>query len=640
MMNTFRFDIAAIIVCLAILNNIYRKNKIVTRVLITFYILVGTILLSTIFDLFDVLIENNTIIVSRNIMLWNHELYLLFFACNSYFLYFCLVYISRGNRLPRLINAAWFTLTIFVTELLILLNPVTNHIFRIDDSGAIIKEKLYFILFADSGIYLFLIFVRLIRYRSKFSLKQLFITITFVLFSLIAAIFQQFYPEIKIMNFVISVSSFFIYIAFENPADYDDVEYGILNRTAFTVIVRRLLEKRREIEILTVQLDNYNMLKDKIGEKKLAVLSTDIINQVSKYVERKNIFRFSRGKLSILFFKEDKLRKDKIQKVVNILLGHIFFMDYQLNLDIKMNLVYCPEDANKIEDVIDLIENSLTNDYAISEKRKEVLRVNKTILEKRKREKKIIDILQNAIENNDFEIIYQPIFSIKENKFNSAVALLRLKNMELGFISPQEFIPLAEQNGMMLTIGTSVIKNVCKFISENRIWEKGIEYVHINLSIIQCMQERLSEQVFSIMDSYNLDYDLIRFDISEFSTTVSKDVLFNNMEVMEKKKIQFSLDAFGTGFTNINSMANYPFSMVKISRTMIWNSMENEKAKTILARSIVMMKELGLEVIAEGIESYNQADELISMNCDYLLGYFYSYPLSPKDFINFISDKF
>lgn len=639
MIYTYRFDLAAIVVCLAILNNIYRKNKIVTRVLKTFLVLIGSIFLSTVFDFLNVLIANKTINVSKNTIILFQELYLVFFVCNSYFLYLCLIFISRVNRLPRRINAAWFTLTIFVTELIVLLNPITNHLFSVDDSGAIIKGKLYYILFIDAAIYLFLIFVRIIRYRSKFSIKQLLITVTFVLFSLAAVIFQQLFPETRIMCFIISVSSFFIYIAFENPADYDDVEYGILNRTAFTVIVRQLLERKKEIEILTIQLDNYHMLKDKIDEKNLSILSMDIINQICKYVERKDVYRFSRGKISIVFYKEDKLRKEKIQHIINLFFGQFKFMEYQLNLDTKMNLVYCPEDGRKIEDVIDLIENSLTNEYSITEEKKEVLRVNKVILEKRLREKKIIDILQESIEKNDFEIIYQPIYSIKENKFNSAVALLRLKNMELGFISPQEFIPLAEQNGMMLTIGTSVIKSVCRFISDNRIWEKGIEYVHINLSIIQCMQERLSELVFSIMDSYNLDYNLIRFDISEFSTTVSKDILFNNMDIMKKNKIQFSLDAYGTGFTNINSMANYPFSMVKVSRTMIWNSMKNDKARIILSRSIQMMKELGLEVIAEGIETYDQADELISMNCDYLLGYFYSYPLSPKDFLNFISEK-
>ena len=245
-------------------------------------------------------------------------------------------------------------------------------------------------------------------------------------------------------------------------------------------------------------------------------------------------------------------------------------------------------------------------------------------------------ILEKAIKNEDFEVVYQPIYDVKQNKYTTAEALIRLKNTELGFIKPEEFIPLAEQNGMILKIGNFVFKSVCKFLKETQIWEKGIEYIHINLSVIQCMQEKLYEQLFSIVDYFGIPYKYINLEVTETSANASQDILKNNMKVMLENQMRFSLDDYGTGFSNTASLIEYPFNMIKLDKSLIWDAIKDEKARVILKRTINMIKELGMLVIAEGVETKNQVDMVKSLGCDYIQGYFYSYPLTGKDFCIFM----
>ena len=250
--------------------------------------------------------------------------------------------------------------------------------------------------------------------------------------------------------------------------------------------------------------------------------------------------------------------------------------------------------------------------------------------------KEIIEVLKNALANDEFFVVYQPIFSVEKQKFTTAEALLRLKSKKLGIIGPDEFIPLAEQNGLILPIGEFVIKTVCEFISKERIWEKGIEYIHVNLSAIQCMQENLHQQLIEIMDSYNLEYKYLNFEVTETVAIASSDILKNNMSKLIEKSIKFSLDDYGTGFSNIYSLIRYPFNTIKIDKSIIWASMKDERAMVILENIIELAKSLNKEVVAEGVEDIDQVNILKKFGCDYNQGYYYSKPIMLEEFINII----
>ena len=238
---------------------------------------------------------------------------------------------------------------------------------------------------------------------------------------------------------------------------------------------------------------------------------------------------------------------------------------------------------------------------------------------------------------NAFGIAYQPIYNISKAAYTSVEALLRLKSEELGDISPEEFLPLAEKNGLALQIGNYVFKEVCKFISENKLWEKGIETVHVNLSVIQCMQEKLYEHLLEIMDYYNLDYKYVNLDVTETTTIVANEILLRNMNALMNHSVNFSLDNYGTGLSNTNTLVKYPFKIVKLDKTLVHSAINNEKARIILHKTVSMIKDLNMEVVAEGVEDLGEYDLVVYLGCDYIQGFMFSNPLTPEAYLKFVS---
>lgn len=636
MILDYRYDIAAVMLSIAIIIGFFRKKTINTRVITAFFWLIIIDLISSLSNIIYAFIINQKIDVPIAILyLVNIITYIAYFII-PYIYYYCIFFKTKQNRRPSKVRFTIMTIPCVFLIIMILITSKTKLIFYYDENKQCIYGKMYYLLFVCGFIYIISIYVRLLRYKKIFTKTQFFFIIDFLTADLCASIIQIFIPKLLIMNFVLALSGLFIYLTFENSADYVDSEMNLFNRDAFIVTIRKLLDRKKKFSIISVKMENSYSLNAMIGTKNRIELIRNIADSLKKIYDKKKIFRVSQTKISIILPEEERRRDYFLLKLNDFFNKPFYFNGNEINLMFSANIVSCPDDATTIEDTIDLIENSFSETYFFSDKNNEFLHADKSILEKRKREQKIIEILNKALKSNDFEIIYQPIFSVEKKKFDSAEALLRLKNKELGFISPEEFVPLAEKNGMMLSIGSIVFKTVCKFIVDNKIWEKGIEYIHINLSVIQCMQEKLSEQLIMIMDSFNLDYKYINLDILENATITAKDNLINNMNILNKKKVGFSLDAFGSGFSNTSSLSQYPFNIIKIDKKMIWAAMNDERAKIVLAKEIAMVKDLNMKILAEGVETYKQANELIEMNCDYLQGYHYSYPLSENDFINFM----
>jgi EAL domain-containing protein (putative c-di-GMP-specific phosphodiesterase class I) len=283
------------------------------------------------------------------------------------------------------------------------------------------------------------------------------------------------------------------------------------------------------------------------------------------------------------------------------------------------------------EDIMDVIEYSA--DMITSSQNDTVMHASDEILWKKRRENRIEQALQHAIRENGFGVHYQPIYSVEDKCYRSAEALVRLYDEELGFISPEEFIPIAEKNGMILDIGEYVFRSVCSMMSAERLWEKGIDYIEVNLSVVQCMQEKLHEKLLDIMNEYHVPAECINLEITETSAAVSKETLLQNMERLVEKNVTFSLDDYGTGYSNITNIIQYPFHIIKLDKSMVWSAMEDERAIQVLRHTVAMLKDLNMHIVAEGVENEKQAVVLADMGCDYFQGYYYSKPVPVADFL-------
>lgn len=631
----YEFDIAAIVILVAIIISFLIKKTVETRLIKTFSFLVWDSLFCCLFDILAILTSDNFDLFP----IWVHYSINICFFITFLFIPLiflnCVLYLTNNDSRITLKNKLLKAIPFSLGAILILSTPFSKLIFYFD--GNTYKHgSLFFCLFLIAILYVIDFFIQTIKNRKKISHIQLFSIMIYSLVPVIAQIIQIFIPRLMIMGFCISLAALLIYISFENSSEYLDLETGIFNRKAFITLTRYNLDIRKKLSFLSIKIENLTYIYNTIEQQTSIELINNVIQFLENVVGRRKVYKLTEDIFVIELSSDERQKTVQVERIHSRFFEKFNFGESSISLNVLMNLIYCPEDATTVEDTIDLIENSFSE--IVAGLKKDVVRANKSILVKRRRERKILEILEKAIETESFEVIYQPIYSLREERYTVAEALLRLKSDEMGFVSPDEFIPLAEQNGMILRIGNLVFKNVCKFLAETKIWEWGIEYVFVNLSVIQCMQEKLSEQLLEIMDSYNLQYKYVNLEVKETTVSATGKNLLKNMNKLIEKNINFSLDDYGLDFSNTTNIIKYPFTTIKIDKTMVWASMQNDEAKKILSQTIKMIKELGLLVVAEGVETREQSDELINMDVDYIQGNFYTFPLRKQDFVMFIKN--
>ena len=237
------------------------------------------------------------------------------------------------------------------------------------------------------------------------------------------------------------------------------------------------------------------------------------------------------------------------------------------------------------------------------------------------------------------EMYLESIYVLSQKGGNVREQLVRLFDDELGFISPEEFIPIAEQNGLIISIGEAVFDYVCEFLKDKTPEKLGIEYIEVNLSIMQCMERDLPERLLKIIKNHGVDTRLINFEITETAAISNPEIMLNNMSELIKAGAAFSLDDYGSGFANINYLYSLPINIVKIDKKFIWNAMKNESTMTILRHAFQMIHEMGLYSVAEGVETEEMANKLKELGCDYFQGFLYSRPIPTDEFMNFIKSN-
>lgn len=267
------------------------------------------------------------------------------------------------------------------------------------------------------------------------------------------------------------------------------------------------------------------------------------------------------------------------------------------------------------------------------------LYVDKEKVEQMYRKKQTEQLIFNAMEKDWVEVYYQPIYSTKERRFTSAEALVRIRDEQGNIVSPGIFIDIAEQNGMILRLGEMVFEKVCRFVKEHNIRQYGLQYIEINLSVVQCSYEQLAEDYINIMEKYNIPSELINLEITESASMEAKRILLNNMRSLMDYGVRFSLDDFGTGQSNLNYIVDMPVDIVKFDRDMTNAYFENGKAKYVMDAAMHMVQGMNLEIVSEGIETREQYETMEELGISYIQGYYFSKPLSERQFLQFISAK-
>ncbi len=238
--------------------------------------------------------------------------------------------------------------------------------------------------------------------------------------------------------------------------------------------------------------------------------------------------------------------------------------------------------------------------------------------------------LRHAVERNEFEVLYQPIVDINTGRADEFEALIRWRHPVHGLVNPNEFITVAEETGLIIPIGRWILEEACRQIAE---WQRRFERplsISVNLSAKQLMHPNLTGQVKNILNEAGIRSSQLKLEVTESTVMEHSEKSLKVLSDLDKLGVALSTDDFGTGYSSLSYLQKFPFERLKIDRSFI-NIMDKDEKSGAIVKTILMLGEnLGLEVVAEGIETVGQLEKLRSLGCTKAQGYLFSRPIDSE----------
>lgn len=425
---------------------------------------------------------------------------------------------------------------------------------------------------------------------------------------------------------------------------YDSVT-GLYNRHYLKKSINKYIEihkkEKNRAALIFIDLDNFKYINDSFGHEYGDILLKTLSDKLKKTINEKDLLGRFGGDEFIIFLPNI----EKISQVEDVLKGVTNVFKYPKN--ILGNYIYTsgsvgismfPDDA---ADFATLLKNADAAMYRAKSNGKDTYQFfNDQIANEIIRLYEIEEGLREALDNNELYVEFQPKVVLTDNKIMGFEALARWKNKRLGFVSPAEFIPIAENNRMILKIGSFVLEEI--FIKCKQFIELGHDNfkIAVNLSELQLREGDIVEEFKQLIAQYEISPKFIEIEITESMLMKSFD---NNIKILMALKdldVSIALDDFGTGYSSLNYLTKLPIDILKIDRSFLLDIMENSKSKFVVENIIQLSHKLGIEVVAEGVEVKEQVDYLRSIFCDFVQGYYFSRPQSFENAAIMMKDRY
>ena len=424
-------------------------------------------------------------------------------------------------------------------------------------------------------------------------------------------------------------------------AFFDDLT-GLPNRALclnrMDLILAHAQRHKSQVAVLFIDLDNFKVINDSYGHYVGDELLVQIADRLSKNLRKEDTLARISGDEFIVIV--DSF--EQVQDVTNLAAQILGVIEQPINLRDNEAYVSCsigialyPTDG---ETPVQLIQNADSAMYHAKKIGKNTFEFfSSAIDDQAKLNLQIRNELRKALANNEFFLNYQPIIDTQSGQITGCEALLRWENPTLGTVTPDVFIPIAENSGVILALGDWVLRKACQ---QNLKWQKeGFAPIvmSVNLSARQLWQEKYADSVDSILRTTGMRPEFLELELTE--TSIMKDI---NMATKTLKKltslgVSLSLDDFGTGYSSISYLRKLQLDKLKIDRSFIQNIPTNREDNGTLKAILSLAKNLNLSVTAEGVENEHQRDFLKQTQCDSLQGFYFSRPVSAENFAQLLT---
>ncbi|MEG0662854.1 MAG: GGDEF domain-containing phosphodiesterase, partial [Anaerovoracaceae bacterium] len=550
------------------------------------------------------------------------------------FLFFLYARILTGSRKGRTKGGQVLFLLPFALAMLTLLASLFGEVsaFYIDENFVYQQGSLHFVLYLVGGFYCLNSIFMLFTTRNEIEKRKKIVIYFFLSLSFLAMIIQFLYPQYLLNAGANALALLIIYCGLELPGDNIDSLTGAFNRGATTEVLQELYEQNKKFSLLIFSMKGFKNVNQQLGHKTGDVILKRVYEELSRAYPGCHVFRSYGDTFGVIL-------RNKVMGLSALegCYGHFPTVwdigEAKVHVGCRVagiNSQYC-EDAAALMTTFDYVMEEFHQSESQS-----LLLVNEAFYEQCFQRSKTENALEEAIDKDALQVYYQPIHK-NSTSVVSLEALARLIDPELGFISPEIFIPAAEKNGLIIKLGEQVLHKVCGFIKGNKEALASIEYISVNLSMSQCMKENLVEDLYQIVCLYGVEPEKICFEITETASADSFILVRQTMEAFVEKGFRFSLDDFGTGYANFQYISELPFANVKLDKSLLWSAMHNAKRMKLLSGVAGVIHNLDLCTVCEGVETEEQIEILKEINIQLYQGFFYSKALPEGELLEYLA---
>ena len=419
---------------------------------------------------------------------------------------------------------------------------------------------------------------------------------------------------------------------------FHDALTGLPNRMLFkdrlTLQIAHTKRNNQKSGLLFLDLDRFKLINDTlghtVGDQLLKIVAERLLLCIS---EGDTVARLGGDEFILLLTEINQMERavDRVaRKVTDIIKQPIIIDEHELYITTSIGIAVFPDDG---EDADKLIKNADAAMYRAKERGRNNFQVYTPAMNAKAFERLTLEnSLRRALERKEFVVYYQPKINVNSGKIGGTEALLRWQHPELGLVPPNEFIPVAEETGLIMPIGEWVLRTAC---AQNKAWQDaGFTPIHIavNLSVRQFQMQNLVEIVSKVLAETGLDPCWLELEITESIAIQNVEYTVKVLHDLQEMGVQISIDDFGTGYSSLSYLKRLPINKLKIDRSFISEINTELDNGTIASEVIVLGQSLKLAVVAEGVETKEQSDFLKKHQCNELQGFFFGRPVPAEEF--------
>lgn len=410
---------------------------------------------------------------------------------------------------------------------------------------------------------------------------------------------------------------------------------GLYSRDFFFINSEKILYEsaQDEYDIFCCEIMSLKMLQDRHSKAKTEKLLIGITKALEDNFGSDSLYgKLSDSIFSVLTLHKSKENYENISENLRNAVKNMSIPDAVLHFSAYPCVdsgVSVPSLCNRALTALDEVKFQFGRQFA---------EFNNEFKDKYSRRHAILGYMETAVKENQFEIYYQPKFSLREEKVGSAEALVRWTHPELGFISPGEFIPLFESVGFITELDFYVAERTCRDLREWIDSGKPVVPVSCNLSRADFSHPALAETIVKIADKYSIPHELLHIEVTESAYTDNMKVFLDTVQKLHNAGFRIELDDFGAGYSSLTVLSELDIDILKLDMYFAQN-MTTDKQLLILKHIFSIAQRLNIEIVAEGVETKEQSDAFRSMGCTYIQGYYYSKPLSKAQFEEYLRNN-